>query len=130
VRDDLTVNAAAAGSVYLDVTHGRWLGPLLAAAALLLVGGSAASIGTDARPVAVGCAARISLTGADFRQATCLDVVLLDFATAEGQRAWLDAAEPYGGVYLVGERWALSGNSAERIQTLQATLGGTIEHQG
>lgn len=79
---------------------------------------------------AVGCAATINLKAADYRQARCTDLVLLDFDTAQGQRAWLDAAEPYGGVYLVGDRWALSGNSAERIEILQATLGGTIEHQG
>lgn len=80
---------------------------------------------------AMGCQAAPTVEGADFRQATCTaagaQFVLLDFDTAKGQRDWLDYAKPYGGVYLVGDRWVLSGESKEYLQTLQATLGGTIE---
>lgn len=82
----------------------------------------------------VGCQAKIDLKAADYRQATCTaagsQIVFLDFDTAEGQRAWLDYAEMYGGVYLVGNRWALSGKSKEYMETLRTTLGGTIEDSG
>ena len=67
----------------------------------------------------------------DFRQANCAAAdsryVLLDFDTAAGQRAWLDTAFMYGGVYLVGERWVLAAETEGRLETLQETLGGTIE---
>lgn len=75
----------------------------------------------------LGCPAKVTLTAADYSQATCHDLVFVNFATAEGQRAWLDGSEMYGGVYLVGERWALSGNSADYLETVQGVLGGTIE---
>ncbi|MFD7782245.1 hypothetical protein ACFV4Q_03995 [Streptomyces nojiriensis] len=83
---------------------------------------------------AVGCTAEITTKAADYRQATCkteqADYVLLDFDTAEGQRAWLDYAEMYGGIYLVGDRWALSAKSKEYMESLRATLGGTVEERG
>lgn len=68
---------------------------------------------------------------ADFRQATCtLDgssLVLLDYDTVKGQQDWLELSKRYGGVYLVGERWTLSSNSRESIQSLAETLGGVVE---
>ncbi|MFI8320352.1 hypothetical protein [Streptomyces sp. NPDC085529] len=83
---------------------------------------------------AVGCTAEITTKAADYRQATCkteqADYVLVDFDTAEGQRAWLDYAEMYGGIYLVGDRWALSAKSKEYMESLRATLGGTVEERG
>ncbi|WP_328967490.1 hypothetical protein [Streptomyces sp. NBC_00239] len=83
---------------------------------------------------AVGCTAEITLKAADYRQATCktaqADYVFVDFDTAEGQRAWLDYAQLYGGVYLVGDRWALSAKSKEYMESLRATLGGTVEERG
>jgi hypothetical protein len=83
---------------------------------------------------ALGCQATVTVNGADYRQATCTaagaDLVLLDFATAQGQRDWLEYSEMYGGVYLVGDRWALSGKSKDYMRGLQATLGGTFEDPG
>ncbi|WP_407836239.1 hypothetical protein ACE1OC_06935 [Streptomyces sp. DSM 116496] len=83
---------------------------------------------------AVGCTAEITTKAADYRQATCkseqADYVLVDFDTVEGQRAWLDYAEMYGGIYLVGDRWALSAKSKEYMESLRATLGGTVEERG
>lgn len=79
----------------------------------------------------VGCEATIEGKAADFRQATCTmsgeKFVFVDFDTAEGQREWLDYAIMYGGVYLVGERWALSGRTKDYLETLLPTLGGKIE---
>jgi hypothetical protein len=79
----------------------------------------------------VGCTPEFQGKTLDFRQAVCKspteDYVLLDFATAEGMRAWLDTAMLYGGMYLVGERWLLSSRTKETMQTLSTTLGGVIE---
>ncbi|HEY0454661.1 hypothetical protein [Actinophytocola sp.] len=80
---------------------------------------------------AMGCTAKLGGKAADFRQATCTvagsPLVLLDFDTAEGQRAWLEMSQMYGGVYLVGERWALSGRSKEYLEELSGRLGGDVE---
>jgi hypothetical protein len=125
---------------------------VLAAASALLVagcgGGTEASVGSSPSPsakasraltvkqlaAAVGCTAKITSKAADYREATCktsgVEHVFLDFDTAAGQRAWLDYAEMYGGVYLVGNRWVLSAKSKEYMETLAAKLGGTVEEQG
>jgi hypothetical protein len=82
---------------------------------------------------ALGCQATGTMKAADYRQARCTidgaDMVLLDFDTAEGQRAWVDYAVMYGGVYLVGNRWALSGKSEQYMESLRAKLVGTIEER-
>lgn len=79
----------------------------------------------------VGCEATVEGRAADFRQATCTmsgdKFTFVDFDTDTGQREWLDYATAYGGVYLVGERWALTGKSADYLETLLPTLGGKIE---
>jgi hypothetical protein len=83
---------------------------------------------------AVGCTPKVTSKAADYRQAECtaagIPYVLLDFDTAEGQRAWLDYAEMYGGIYLVGDRWALSAKSKEFMEQLSAKLGGKVEEKG
>ncbi|WP_133910768.1 hypothetical protein [Streptomyces sp. NBC_00582] len=67
----------------------------------------------------------------DFRQGVCksadAEYVLLTFDTAEGQRGWLDTAQMYGGVYLVGNRWVLSADPRAAMEKARAELGGTIE---
>jgi hypothetical protein len=79
----------------------------------------------------VGCEAELQGRAADFRQAMCVkdgdSFVFLDFDTEQGQRDWLEYAVLYGGVYLVGERWVLSGRSKEYMESLRPTLGGNIE---
>ncbi|MFB7290587.1 hypothetical protein [Actinacidiphila glaucinigra] len=83
---------------------------------------------------AVGCKATFTAKAEDYHQAQCKTpeaaYVFLDFATAEGQRAWLDYPQMYGGVYLVGNRWILSAKSKASMQSPQKTLGGTIEESG
>jgi hypothetical protein len=80
---------------------------------------------------AVGCKAEVTSKAADYRQAQCTTAeakyVFLDFDTTTGQRAWLDYAQLYGGIYLVGNRWLLSAKSKEYMETLSAKLGGTVE---
>ncbi|HEU5475343.1 MAG TPA: hypothetical protein VFV67_32270 [Actinophytocola sp.] len=79
----------------------------------------------------VGCTPTSPIKGADFRQANCkasgTNLILLDFDTAEGQRAWVDLSKDYGGVYLVGNRWTLSGNDRDYMLALQTRLGGALE---
>ncbi|MPZ83268.1 MAG: hypothetical protein GEV28_23895 [Actinophytocola sp.] len=81
---------------------------------------------------AIGCTPLLAGKAADFRQASCTpdgtqQIVLVDFDTVEGQRTWLDLSQDYGGVYLVGERWALSGNSKKYMEELSGKLGGDVE---
>jgi hypothetical protein len=79
----------------------------------------------------VGCVPEPVGKTSDFRQANCdapkEKLVLLDFDTTEGMRAWLDTATMYGGIYLVGDRWVLSSESVEYMETLRSEFGGTIE---
>jgi hypothetical protein len=79
----------------------------------------------------VGCEATLQGRAADFRQAMCVkdgeSYVFLDFDTAKGQRDWLEYAVLYGGIYLVGDQWVLSGKSREYMESLRPKLGGNIE---
>ncbi|WP_433509116.1 hypothetical protein ACQP2T_34760 [Nonomuraea sp. CA-143628] len=82
----------------------------------------------------IGCTSKITLKALDYRKGECtrdgIPYVFLDFQTAEGQREWLDYAEMYGGLYLIGDRWALSAKSKSFMQELSRQLGGTVEEHG
>ena len=82
---------------------------------------------------AVGCTPKSAGKTKDFRQAGCVkgedSFVFLDFDTAQGQQDWLRYATLYGGVYLVGDRWVLSGKSKEYMESLRDKLGGTIQEK-
>jgi hypothetical protein len=79
----------------------------------------------------VGCTATFRGKTKGFRQGECTKdgkpYVILDFTDADNQAAWLDNAISFGGVFLVGDRWALSAVSKEYLQSLSKTLGGTVE---
>jgi hypothetical protein len=79
----------------------------------------------------MGCKAQLSGKFADYRLASCeyqgKKMVLTDFDTTEGQSAFLHESKPYGGVYLVGERWMITGNTLAEISPLQDKFGGKIE---
>jgi hypothetical protein len=85
----------------------------------------------DQLAATVGCTATLEGTTSDFRQATCMKddtrFVFVDFDTTEGQRAWLDYATSYGGEFLVGDRWAMSGKDRDYLEGVRAKLGGAIE---
>jgi hypothetical protein len=125
----------------------------LAAAAALLAGGCgeasphtghAAPPPGEVKPAQVltveqlaaslSCDPDITLAVADYRRATCdargAKFQILDFTTTKGQRDWLEGAEMYGGIFLVGDRWVLGCDSKEHLRSLQATLGGTVEDTG
>ena len=79
----------------------------------------------------IGCTAEITLKAMDYRKGECttdgIPYVFLDFQTSTGQREWLDYAEMYGGLYLVGDRWALSAKSKSFMQELSGKVGGKVE---
>ena len=115
----------------------RWLAALTAVA--FVTGGCGSSGEAHAPKVAytveelaaaVGCSAKPQGDAADVRQASCTvdgaNVVFLQFGTESGQRHWLDYAILYGGVYLVGDRWVVSGGSEDYLRDLRERLGGEI----
>ncbi|WP_394434748.1 hypothetical protein [Streptomyces sp. SGAir0957] len=80
-----------------------------------------------------GCRPDLQTDAAELRQATCGTgrerYVLATFATDRGQAEWLDAADDYGGTYLIGRKWVAVG--ADRVVTrLRGRLGGTVERAG
>jgi hypothetical protein len=91
----------------------------------------AKALTVDQMAATLGCVPKPMVKAADFRQVNCVvpkgKLVLLDFDTVEGMRAWLDTAQLYGGVYLVGDRWALSADTVEYMEDLRTEWGGTIE---
>jgi hypothetical protein len=82
----------------------------------------------------LSCDPDISLAVADYRRATCEArgerFQILDFATTKGQRDWLEGAEMYGGIFLVGDRWVLGCDDKEHLESLRTTLGGTVQGTG
>ncbi|WP_146615418.1 hypothetical protein [Nonomuraea aridisoli] len=70
---------------------------------------------------------------ADYRQVVCQSpqgrYTIMTFATAAGKDAWLEAAQPYGGTYLVGDRWAVVATPA-LLGDLRAELGGELREHG
>ncbi|MFD0353389.1 hypothetical protein ACFVHW_06495 [Streptomyces sp. NPDC127110] len=104
-----------------------------AAAHAAHAGGSPAGKGTTVEELAsaLGCTAE-SITEADeLRQGACATgqgaYRLSTFAAEAGLRSWLAETRVYGGVYLVGERWVVTAQSADALTALRERLGGTLE---
>ncbi|GAA0917542.1 MULTISPECIES: hypothetical protein [Streptomyces violaceusniger group] len=80
---------------------------------------------------AAGCKPEFTTKVDDYRQAVCKNsrgkFLFLDFATAKNQRDWLETAQMYGGVYLVGNRWVLSSSPRKNMEEFREKFGGTIE---
>jgi hypothetical protein len=80
---------------------------------------------------AVGCKAEIRMKVQDFRQGACKTTratyALLSFTTDKGKREWVDYAQMYGGVYLIGERWVIGTDSRQHIEAARRKLGGSVE---
>jgi hypothetical protein len=78
----------------------------------------------------VNCQPNIQTDEADIRQAICQNddgrFILATFATDQGQREWLSAAQDYGGHYLVGAKWVAVGDTTV-VTALRGQLGGTLE---
>jgi hypothetical protein len=79
----------------------------------------------------LGCKPTFQGKAKDYRQAACdvegQNVLLAQFDKESGMQDWVASAIQYGGVYLVGERWVLSGKSVEYMRDVQKDLGGQIE---
>lgn len=78
----------------------------------------------------VNCEPEIQTDTDEIRQAICETgggrFILATFATDQGQGEWLNAAQDYGGHYLVGARWVAVGE-ANVVASLRGRLGGTSE---
>ncbi|MFD5751897.1 hypothetical protein [Streptomyces sp. NPDC127033] len=76
------------------------------------------------------CDPEIQHPSEELRQANCTTedgrYVLVTFATDRGLREWINEAKPYGGSYLVGRKWVVSGD-AKVTEALRGRLGGTVE---
>jgi hypothetical protein len=66
----------------------------------------------------------------ELRQGNCKTqkghIVLVTFASDKGKEAWLKAAKPYGGHYLVGIRWVIV-STVSNLETFRGDLGGQIQ---
>ncbi|MBL1098835.1 hypothetical protein [Streptomyces coffeae] len=80
---------------------------------------------------AVDCKPKFTVDVDDYRQAVCKNsrgtFLLLDFVKAKGQRDWLETAQMYGGVYLIGDRWVVSSSPRKNMTEVREQFGGTIE---
>ncbi|MFI0817603.1 hypothetical protein ACH4TX_14040 [Streptomyces sp. NPDC021098] len=81
---------------------------------------------------AIGCKATIITEADELRQGSCKSgkgdpYTMVTFATEKGQKDWLNTSKDYGGMYLVGARWSVTGQSSGALKPLRAKLGGAIE---
>ncbi|MDQ8701372.1 hypothetical protein RCO28_02565 [Streptomyces sp. LHD-70] len=85
--------------------------------------------GLEPLAAAAGCKPVVRAESRDLRQANCRSgkarYVLAAFRTDRGQSEWLDAANDYGGSYLVGRRWIAVGERSVLVE-LRGRLGGTV----
>ncbi|MFD6184429.1 hypothetical protein [Streptomyces goshikiensis] len=80
---------------------------------------------------ALGCTAEIMVDAEELREGACgageSAYRMLTFAADQGQRAWLDESQNYGGSYLVGDRWVVVAASPDALAPLRKRIGGTVE---
>ncbi|WP_371675585.1 hypothetical protein [Streptomyces sp. NBC_01276] len=99
-----------------------------------------AAPGTSVEEIAgvLGCTAELSVEADELRQGACETAQgaysVTTFAADQGLRSWLAETRTYGGVYLVGDRWVVTGPSAQALTAVHDRLGGTLEtgtsHEG
>lgn len=79
---------------------------------------------------AVGCTPQLQTDVKELRQGACTTArgayVMLTFTSEAGQKSWLEEAEPYGGSYLIGERWVVEADP-EALAPVREKLGGRVE---
>ncbi|MGC9540745.1 hypothetical protein [Streptomyces sp. UG1] len=77
-----------------------------------------------------GCEVQIRTEADQLREGLCHtakgDYRITTFPAEKYKLTWLDAAAVYGGKYLVGTRWVVSGKPAV-LERLRPRLGGTIQ---
>ncbi|GAB1818217.1 hypothetical protein [Herbidospora sp. RD11066] len=79
----------------------------------------------------IGCASTYLQIDADeLRQGICETpqgrYTITTFVTEKGKRDWLDYAQMWGGIYLVGELWAVVAKP-DLLENLQDETGGELE---
>jgi hypothetical protein len=95
----------------------------------------AAAASLDELASATGCPGfAVEIEGKDYRRARCGTSPedrywLMMFQTEANAREWLQGSRSYGGVYLVGERWIITGPRPV-LESFQQKLGGTVETGG
>ncbi|MFD3762483.1 hypothetical protein [Streptomyces sp. NPDC058622] len=81
---------------------------------------------------AIGCAAEVSVQAEELRQGGCESTQgpfrIATFAAERGLRSWLTEAQAYGGLYLVGDRWVVTAQSADALGGLRGRIGGSLEN--
>ncbi len=87
--------------------------------------------GADQLLRAIACTdPQVQVDAAELRQVICHApagrYTILTFTTQTGTRAWLDEAEPYGGTYLVGDRWTVIA-APDLLTDLRTQVGGHLE---
>ncbi|MFZ3494990.1 hypothetical protein ACODT5_17515 [Streptomyces sp. 5.8] len=85
----------------------------------------------DRIATALGCSPEVTVDAQEVREGACAvegrAFRMATFSTAQGRAAWLAESRQYGGTYLVGERWIITGPSADALTPARAALGGTLD---
>ncbi|MFD6890994.1 hypothetical protein [Streptomyces sp. NPDC059957] len=85
----------------------------------------------DRIAAALGCSPEVTVDAQEVREGACavegLAFRVATFSTAQGRAAWLAESRQYGGTYLVGERWIITGPSADALTPARTALGGTLD---
>ncbi|QDL69378.1 hypothetical protein DNK48_08160 [Streptomyces malaysiensis subsp. malaysiensis] len=80
---------------------------------------------------AIGCEATVITEADELRQGACGSgakrFTMVTFATDKGQHDWLTTSKDYGGMYLVGKRWSVTGLSMNSLEPLREKIGGSLE---
>jgi hypothetical protein len=88
----------------------------------------------DKVAAAAGCSATPTTSNSTYKQAFCVAgpnrLTITTFTTEADQKAWLAEALPYGGSYLIGQRWVVGANTADGMNRIADTLGGSIVEGG
>jgi hypothetical protein len=78
----------------------------------------------------IGCEVKIRTEADELREGVCHDAkgdyLITTFPEERFKLTWLDAAAIYGGKYLVGTQWVVSGPEA-RLKAFLPKLGGSIQ---
>jgi hypothetical protein len=80
-----------------------------------------------------GCKVKIRTEADELREGVCRtskgDYLVTTFPEEKFKEIWLDSASIYGGKYLVGPRWVISGKE-KVLEPLRKMVGGTIRDLG
>lgn len=102
-----------------------------AAAAAAPTTPTAPPVSVEEIAAAAGCTAELDVQAEELREGGCRTAQgayrMLTFATDGGMRSWLAEARMYGGTYLVGTRWVVTGPSPEALAPLRSRLGGDLD---